>query len=245
MWVLALGVTRKGRLTNYEIAKELGCSVPNVRQAISRVVSRMARMVEEGRLEISMADIECRHLSVINGLAKKARNERIKASKDKGNYPQRRRDQAMSQMGEKLRIIRGGRTLEDFAKAFNIHKNTLANYEKGGRSPDGQFLAALCEAEDVDPRWLLGKTGGAPSYRRELLEKTANTLSGILPKGLGGRAGKLLVNVYERVEAMGEQAEEEQIREIALGLLELMEPAPCGQPDNSADGKEGAQWQTR
>ena len=245
VWALALGVTRKGRLTNYEIARELGCSVPNVRQAISRVVVRMARMVKEGRLEISMADIEFSHLAVINDLAKKAEGKRTRAAKEQLQNPHRRRDQAMSQMGEKLRIIRGNRTLEEFAKAFSIHKNTLANYEKGGRSPDGQFLAALCEAEDVDPRWLLGKSAGRPGYQRELLEKTANTLSGIVPKGLGGRAGKLLVNVYERVEALGEQAEEEQIREIAQGLLELMKPVPCGRPGHLPEGEEGAQWQTR
>lgn len=244
VWVLALGVTRKGRLNNYEIAKELGCSVPNVRQAISRVVTRVARMVEEGRLEISPADIESRHLSVINGLAKKARAEKAREPRPSEPRLKPRRNQAMNQMGERLRIVRGARTLEEFAKLFSIHKNTLANYEKGGRSPDAQFLMALCRAEDVDPGWLLGKADGRPSYRRELLEKTANTLSGMLPPSLGGRSGKLLVNLYERVEALGEEAQEEQIREIAQGLLELLKPAPAAGSHKLADGQGGTQWRT-
>lgn len=244
VWVLALGLTRKGRLNNYEIAQELGCSAANVRQAITRVINRMARMANEGKLQVQLSDIELRHLQLINGLT--SRPEQLRSHKrasSRSSGGQRRKDAGMKEIGSKLRVIRGGRTLEEFAKSFGIHKNTLASYEKGGRSPSGDFLLALCQEEGVDPRWLLD-SGGHPLYQRDLLERTANILSTLSPQRLGPRTGKLLVNIYERAEALGEVVTDEDIRRIASNLFELLGLSEKTPSAIQAQALGGEQWQT-
>lgn len=244
VWVLALGLTRKGRLNNYEIAQELGCSAANVRQAITRVVNRMAKMANDGKLEIRLSDIELRHLQLINGLKPRpGMRGSHKGTSSRSSAGQRRKDGGMKQIGSKLRIIRGGRTLEEFAKSFGIHKNTLAGYEKGGRIPSGDFLLALCQAEGVDPRWLLD-SGGHPLYQRELLERTANILSTLSPQRLGPRTGKLLVNIYERAEAIGDVVTDEEIRIIASNLLELLGVSEKTPSNKQVHSPGGEQWQT-
>ena len=58
-------------------------------------------------------------------------------------------------IGDRLRIVRGKESLPSFAKRFNIHKNTLARYEKGESQPDSAFLQQICADFDVTPLWIL------------------------------------------------------------------------------------------
>ncbi len=62
--------------------------------------------------------------------------------------------------GERIRLVRGGKSLTEFAAGFGIHKNTLARYEKGESLPDAGFLAKLCDIYRVNPSWIL--TGEGP-----------------------------------------------------------------------------------
>lgn len=64
--------------------------------------------------------------------------------------------------GERIRKVRGGKSLTEFAAGFGIHKNTLARYEKGDGLPDGAFLAKLCEVYRINPAWIL--TGEGPVH---------------------------------------------------------------------------------
>jgi len=49
---------------------------------------------------------------------------------------------------------------EDFARALDVHKNTVANYEKGGRVPDADYLNnVLRMIPDINPSWLLTGEG--------------------------------------------------------------------------------------
>ncbi|MFZ0930456.1 MAG: helix-turn-helix transcriptional regulator [Syntrophobacteraceae bacterium] len=58
-------------------------------------------------------------------------------------------------LGERLRIVRDGRTQKDFAAEVGVSTNTYAMYERDERSPDADFLRLTCQKFDVDPRWLL------------------------------------------------------------------------------------------
>lgn len=61
-------------------------------------------------------------------------------------------------IGKRLASIRGKYTQLEFAGRFRVHKNSLARYERGERSPDSEFLAALLEA-GYDINWVLAGQG--------------------------------------------------------------------------------------
>lgn len=64
-----------------------------------------------------------------------------------------------SDYGMRIRKVRGGMGLAEFAAAFDIHKNTLARYERGASLPDAGFLARLCELYSINPTWMLMGSG--------------------------------------------------------------------------------------
>ena len=64
--------------------------------------------------------------------------------------------------GDRIRQVRDGKSLSEFAAGFGVHKNTLARYEKGDGVPDGAFLAKLCQVYRINPAWIL--TGQGPVH---------------------------------------------------------------------------------
>jgi hypothetical protein len=48
---LALGIADEGALSNYEIAKRLGCVVSNVRDTLERAMGRIRKLVGEGAID--------------------------------------------------------------------------------------------------------------------------------------------------------------------------------------------------
>lgn len=71
--------------------------------------------------------------------------------------------------GERIRRVRGQTPLGEFAAVFDIHKNTLARYEKGESLPDAGFLSRLCDVYGINPSWMLMGAGPekAPEVRAE------------------------------------------------------------------------------
>lgn len=147
-------------------------------------------------------------------------------------------------IGGKIRFLRGKRSRDAFARELGIHKNTLANYERGKRTPDSDFLVVLCRSENIDPAWLLGGPKRTDRvYNRELLERVGNVLARLVPGGLGGKTGKLLVNIYER--AIEIEAADRDIETITAGMLELVELSP--EPSSLISGvmaEEEKSWRT-
>jgi RNA polymerase sigma factor (sigma-70 family) len=80
VWIRALGITPTGRMSNYEIAEDLGCSAANVRQAIQRVVARLSKKVKAKTLHISRAAVETRHLRLVSGQATKSSGHYIRVT---------------------------------------------------------------------------------------------------------------------------------------------------------------------
>lgn len=63
-------------------------------------------------------------------------------------------------IGERLRLVRVMISLDEFSRVLGVHKNTLANYEKGLRVPDANFLNRVLEVYPaIDPEWLLTGVG--------------------------------------------------------------------------------------
>lgn len=65
----------------------------------------------------------------------------------------------MSTLGERIKIIRGKRSREDFSNKYGIHRNTLERWEKGLRVPPESFLLAIAAGENVDFGWVKNGDG--------------------------------------------------------------------------------------
>ena len=48
---MSLGISAEGRLSNYEIAERLGCSVANVRDVLGRAHRRLKGLVMKGTID--------------------------------------------------------------------------------------------------------------------------------------------------------------------------------------------------
>ena len=72
----------------------------------------------------------------------------------------------MGEIGDRIRELRGEMQQAELADKLSIHKNTMANYERGGRFPDVKILLKILEVfPDTNPAWLL--TGEGSKNRSE------------------------------------------------------------------------------
>jgi phage repressor protein C with HTH and peptisase S24 domain len=66
----------------------------------------------------------------------------------------------MESVGSRIREIRGEMQQAELAEKLNIHKNTMANYERGERFPDVNVLLKILDVfPDIAPGWLLTGDG--------------------------------------------------------------------------------------
>lgn len=79
--------------------------------------------------------------------------------------------------GDRIRKVRGSIPPGEFAAVFDIHKNTLARYERGESLPDAGFLSRLCDKYGINPSWVLMGTG--PQKAAELPPYSPNGRVGI------------------------------------------------------------------
>lgn len=61
----------------------------------------------------------------------------------------------MSEISERLKIIRGDISQTEFAQLFEFHRNTLVKYETGLQLPTTDFLLKLCNKFNISSDWLL------------------------------------------------------------------------------------------
>lgn len=61
----------------------------------------------------------------------------------------------MSDIGERLKLLRGETSQYEFAKMIGIHRNTLVRYETGAGPPDADFISMICQKFKVSADWLI------------------------------------------------------------------------------------------
>ena len=71
---------------------------------------------------------------------------------------------------ERLNLLRGEMTFEEFANIIGVLPATLHTYLVGKKDrkptiPPGDFLVKVCKSTNVDPKWLL--IGEGPMYRED------------------------------------------------------------------------------
>lgn len=72
----------------------------------------------------------------------------------------------MQQFGQRCRIARGAREINDVAAAVGVHRNTIWNVERGDSLPDAFELEVLAREYNTTPTQLLG--GEAPAAARSV-----------------------------------------------------------------------------
>jgi transcriptional regulator with XRE-family HTH domain len=62
-------------------------------------------------------------------------------------------------ISQRIRLIRGNHTQDEFAEAIGVSKISLTRYESGERTPDFETLNRICEHFNIHPGWLLTGQG--------------------------------------------------------------------------------------
>ena len=68
----------------------------------------------------------------------------------------------MKTIGDRIRMVRGGKSRDYFAKLINTSTASLQRYENGKRTPDLKFIQSLVQKTGLLETWLL--TGEGPMY---------------------------------------------------------------------------------
>lgn len=78
----------------------------------------------------------------------------------------------MNTLGERIKLARGGRSQESFAKQLNISKGSLGFYERNENLPNVDIALKICSETGVDLTWLL--TGQQSSGSDKMLSQETN-----------------------------------------------------------------------
>ncbi len=96
-----------------------------------------------------------------------------------------------SELGMRLRFLRGDATQQEFAVLLGTDKNTIGRYERGERLPDSAFLCRLHRLFGVSLDWLLTGDGIPPAA-------TARPFAPPLDENLAAVAAEGIAAIYRR-----------------------------------------------
>ncbi|UUZ62942.1 helix-turn-helix domain-containing protein [Polaromonas sp. P1-6] len=65
----------------------------------------------------------------------------------------------MRQFGQRCKVARGAREINDVAATVGVHRNTIWNIERGDSLPDAFELEVLAKEYNTTPTYLLGVSG--------------------------------------------------------------------------------------
>lgn len=93
--------------------------------------------------------------------------------------------------------VRGDMDRKEFADRLGVHVNTIANYERGDRKVDPEFLVKLRESAGVDVNWLL--TGDSRSETANLVASSKDEAVSVARYAIQASAGDGAVVLAEEV----------------------------------------------
>jgi transcriptional regulator with XRE-family HTH domain len=145
----------------------------------------------------------------------------------------------MSQaIGDRIRLLRGGRTRREYGALLGVAVGTLAGYEGRDRAPNAGTIARICALENVSADWLLfGETAPSTPYHREVLEMVGATINAAVGGSLpfGPRFGRLVAMLYERASGLRDRSDAGEIAHIANDLISLMGAGTKGGDEHGHD----------
>ena len=70
----------------------------------------------------------------------------------------------MDAIGDRIRLLRGKQSREDYAEAIGVSKNTVVSYENGKSTPNHTIMTRILDFhKSLSPAWLMA--GEGPQYR--------------------------------------------------------------------------------
>ncbi len=135
----------------------------------------------------------------------------------------------MSELGERIKTLRGQMSIVNFSAKFGIHRNTLRTYESGERYPDSRLLTAICSEYKVKADWLL--LGVGPKERgkaqdaqvdMEVLEDAVDTLEQALAKTGRTMSPSAKAEIITRIYEIYIEEEDEGNKAKISNLLKLV-----------------------
>lgn len=92
-------------------------------------------------------------------------------------------NETIIKIGERIRTVRGTRTQQQFAEELGIDRATLANYEKGRRTPNYKILKKISDISGIGvPTLVFGEETRTPfQIFQEQIHKKLTRLSGENP----------------------------------------------------------------
>ena len=62
-------------------------------------------------------------------------------------------------IGERLKLVRGSVSQDEFSKRLGVSKAAVGAYERNAQMPGSTFIIAICVCYNIEPRWLLTGVG--------------------------------------------------------------------------------------
>lgn len=137
-------------------------------------------------------------------------------------------------IGERLRMIRGGLSKDEFSKLLGVHKQTILRYENNERTPDASFLLAIHKImRNADIGWIVTGERNKTTLETEEETKRYNIIAGICFEAVQGNecifsreTFSALVDIVTRrtfgftLKSNGEDATEEHILDVAKRIVD-------------------------
>ncbi len=125
-------------------------------------------------------------------------------------------------IGKRLRKIRGGISLPDFAQSLGVHRSTIIRWEQDESSPDAILIRKICDLYQVDPAWLLcdGNTQlieieKVASIVQTVIKALKNAGSDIQPE----KTAHVVMMLCKKVVATG--CGEDEFQELVADLVKI------------------------
>ena len=116
---------------------------------------------------------------------------------------------AMQDLGERIRRVRGYTSQEAFARQLGISKGALGCYERGVNCPNVEVILNISRLRHVSLEWLMTGKGDMADAPGPEEPAPASCAPGLAPQPAGGEAGELLRRhcawLQQRLDAMEEE----------------------------------------
>lgn len=99
---------------------------------------------------------------------------------------------AMQDLGERIRRVRGYTSQEAFARQLGISKGALGCYERGVNCPNVEVILNISRLRHVSLEWLMTGKGDMADAPGPAEPAPASCAPGLAAQPAGGEAGELL-----------------------------------------------------